>query len=194
MLFAMTEQVETQQQNEDETSVWIRTQPSEDGSTYVVTLEATEDIRVVLTPKRAYEHAAGVMAVVARADYFCAVLRQMIERLGLDESESKQTVLALQADLPMIEPGLTEPLSFVGVIGKSRSTGQFVPFLNVSVGDEELGTWDLESARSHALAVLETVEGANLDAAFYRIMRGAVGVGEGTARQAVHDLGNFRSE
>jgi hypothetical protein len=191
MLFAMTEQAETQ---EEETSVWIRTQPSEDGSTYVVTLEATQDIAVVLTPTKAYQHAAGLMAVVARAEYFCAVMRQMTERLGLDESDASQTILALQADMPLIEPGLTEPLSFVGVIGKTRSTGQFVPYLNVSIGDEELGTWDLESARSHALAVLEIVEGANLDAAYYRIMRGSVGVEEGHARQAVYDLSNFRAE
>lgn len=168
-------------------AVWVRTEPSLDGRTYVVTVEASEDLACTLSPQEATQYALAVLTAASRADYDASVARQMTKVVG-----SKDAVLQLVTDLrrdrPPLDDSATAPLTFEpGVNSKHQ------PFLLLKLNGEPVGQWDVEDARSHALAVMEAVVCADLDSAYYRALTSLVGIEEPRARNVVEDLARWRS-
>jgi hypothetical protein len=168
-------------------SFLINTEPSLDGKTYVVTLSLSDDFALTLTPPRAMAYSNGLLAAVADAEYDHAILRQVTEKLGLDERTAMELVADVRKDRPAREAA---GLRFVsGVSQRLRE-----PFVQVQgvVSDRPYGQLDAAAARRHALHVIEAVPAADLDAGYYRTLRSLVGVDEGVARQCVEDIGAHR--
>lgn len=164
---------------------WINTEPTLDGKTYVVTLSVSQDFIVTLTPTRATAYASALLAACAQAEYDAAVFAQVTKRLRLGADEAVLLVQAMRGDrLPihasgiLFEPGVSE-----------RKKHPFVHFLK---DGDHLGQMDVPSARRHALHVLEAPANADLDALYYRVLRGFIGVDEPLARAAVGNIGEHR--
>lgn len=173
--------------NADHDAVWIKTEPTVDGSAYVVTIEASDDRSVVLTPDRALRYADAVLAYVARAEYDAAVVKQL-RNLVDDMQAVGQIVTDLRNDRPPIADDATAPLSFES--GVSAFTGE--AFLHIAIDGKKVGQWDIPDAKAHALEVLESVSVADLDSGYYRALRSRVGLDESRARQVIDDLGKWR--
>lgn len=182
---------EEQQQDDDVVAeVWVRTVV--DGKRYVVLLEASEGTTRKLTPQMALGYAGALYAAVARAQHMAAIMRQMTEKLGLSREDARETVLALHDDLPPIGRSATMPMFFHPAVG--IEDGKTVPVVVTGLVKENKarGYWTIEQAKEHALAVLDAVEAANLDSAYYQMLRGKVDLDENRARHAVADLANYR--
>lgn len=163
------------------TDIWIRTSPSIDGSTYVVTIEFDEDRAIVLDRDLATRYATTMLAAVQRADFDAAVFAQMIQRVDLQSTA--QLIQELRKDRPPLDDAATKPLRVdPGVNPKGK------PFLALFLDDEQVGQWDLKDARDHATAVMEAIEAADLDAAYYRALVGIIQVEEPLARTILSRL------
>lgn len=170
------------------TDIWIKTQPTIDGKTYAVTIEAGEDNSFGLDPTSAMEYAMQLLKAVQYADYDAAVIAQLNSRVGDHGKAAVGAVQDLRADRPDAPP--VGPLSFVP--GVSHRTGK--GFLTIHLNGKPVGQWDLGPARLHALSVLEAVISADLDAAYHRYLTGTIGLEDGTARAAVDGLATFRED
>lgn len=169
----MTEQPETE-------GFWIRTEPTIDGATYVVTLSVNEDLSFTLTPTRATAYATKLLTAVAQAEYDAAVLHQMVS-LGLEAEVAAQLILDLRGDRVELEAaGLRfDP----GVSARAQH-----PFIHFIWRGEPIAQMDTPSARRHALHVLEAPAAADLDALYLKVLRGQIGLDEGRARNVVAAL------
>lgn len=173
--------------DDDEKAIWIKTEPSVDGSTYVVSLELGDDRAVVMTPERAMAHASVILAAAQRAEYDAAVVTQMRDKVPLEAIG--QLVGDLRKDRPPLDGEAIAPMEVEPAVSAKAH-----PFLVVSIAGEEWGQWAVPAARAHAMNLLEAVQAADLDAAYYRALTGLVGLEEGTARQVIEDLANHRQE
>lgn len=175
---------------EEESGVWIISEPTVDGSAYVVTLAADDDTAITLDRERATIYAFGVLDAAHRAAYDAAVFAQLTRKLGLDDETAGLTIVDLRKDRPPLPPETTAPI----VLDPGVSNRDQKPFLALSVNGKRVGQWTVEDARQHALAVLETVVVADLDAGYYRALVGQIGIDSDTAQQVVQDIGNHREE
>lgn len=176
-------------QDEGAGVVWIKTDLALDDSGYVVTLEASDDVAVTLTPDRALKHAQGILAAAHRAAYDAAVGRQMTERFGLAMEQAMELVAMLRADRPPLDIADTAPLYLEPGVNKDLK-----PFLTLYINGEAVGQWDVDQAEQHAIWVLSMVGAADLDSAYHRMLVGQLEIDESQARQAIGDLANFREE
>jgi hypothetical protein len=167
--------------------VRISTEPSIDSKTYVVTLAASDDVAVILTPDRALQYALGILRAAHHAAYDAAVLRQMTIKVGVPMEAAAEVVGSLRADRPPLDHEATRPLRLEPGVNKHLE-----PFLVISVNGEQLGQWSVEDAEQHAMFVLSTVVVADLDSAYYRALTGLVNIEEPRARNIVADLANHR--
>lgn len=170
--------------------VWVKTEPSLDGKTYTVTLEATDDVAVVLDPDKAVRYAWGVLDAAHRAAYDAAVIRQMQGRLKLPMDVIGQLITDLRADRPDLDDGATYPFRLEP--GVAARNGKPFLALYLQGQDEQLGQWDFDDARQHALHVMESVKVADLDAAYRLALTSVVGIEDARALNVVDDLGNWR--
>lgn len=172
--------------NDDERDAfWIRTEPTVDGNAYIVTLSISEDHAVTLTPARANQYAGALLGAVAEAEYDAAIVQQMTDKLSLDMATTAQLIRDMRAERTQkLAAGLTfEP----GVSQRKQH-----PFVMIVRDGQPIGQLDAPAARRHALHVLEAVPVADLDAAYLKVLRGIVGTPEGTARQVIADIDNYR--
>jgi hypothetical protein len=180
----------TEQQQDEVTEVWVKTEW--DVARYVVVLETSDGYKRTLTPDRALAYAAGLYTAVARAEHMAAIMRQMTETLGLTREDARDTVLGLHDDLPPLNHKATAPMMFHPAVGLQDGKTVPVVMTGLEKNDEPSGYWTIEQAKEHALGVLDAVEAANLDNAYYRSLVGSVGIDENRAHHAVADLVNHR--
>lgn len=173
-------------EHDHESAVWIRTEPTIDGTGWMVTMELDADHTLALDRAAAMECAYVILGAAAYAEYDASVLRQMRTRVK-DEKSAMQLVVDLRKDRPDLDWTLMAPFSLVpGVNSKAE------PFLTVHMKGEPVGQWSLPDARTHALTILEALVVADLDAAYLRCLKGVVGLEDSTARNVVGDLQDFR--
>lgn len=170
--------------------VWIKTEPLIDGSGYMVTLDASEDVSVSLTPAEAFRHAQGILAAAHRAAYDAAVMRQLIRKLHIDDMAAMEFVMSMRKDRPPLAPEDTAPIWLEP--GVTRPP-EMRPFLVQSVNGEKVGQWDIDQAERHARAVLAMSGVADLDSGYLRALR-TIGIEEYRAHNVIDDLKNFREE
>lgn len=156
---------------------------------YVATLSVDADQTRVLTPAESIRYAAAVLDAAARAEYDGAVFAQMSGIDGIGTQSAAMLVLDLRKDRPPLDGDALTPL---GLEPSVNPEGK--PFLVVSIAGEKVGQWTPAEARGHALNVLEVVAAVDLDSAYYRLLRGIVGLDEHRARNIVSELGNHRPE
>src|SRR5438093_11572668 len=131
--------------------VRINTEPTIDGSAYVVTLQASDDVAVTLTPDRALQYALGILRAAHHAAYDAAVLRQMTS-INIKMEAAAEVVSTLRKDRPPLDHDATRPLRLDPGVNRYLE-----PFLIVSVNDDRVGQWSVEDAEQHAMFVLSTV-------------------------------------
>lgn len=169
----------------DEQMIWVRTEPSVDGTTYVASVEFSGDRAIVLTPERATAYTRAVLDAAGRAEYDSAVFDQMKSKVEVDAVA--QVILDLRKDRPPLDVEATAPLRLdPGVNSKGK------PFLGLFVDDKQIGQWDVDDARQHAMHVMEAPLAADLDAAYRRVLMGMVGLDRAVAENVVDDLGKHR--
>lgn len=172
----MTEQTET---------VWVRTEPTADGTGYMVTVNVTDDHAQTLGPAKAVQYARRLLAAANAAMYDAAVARQL-QHLGVPMEAIAQAIIDLRKDRPAdVSP--TDPLTLEPGINEHLD-----PFLAIKFRDEQIGQWSPSDAYDHAMNVLGAITTADLDHGYYRILVGVVGLPEHTARAAVDNLAEFR--
>jgi hypothetical protein len=167
-------------------AVWVKTEPTVDGSAYVVTLEASDDVAVTLDPERALRYAWGVLDAAHRAAYDAAIVKQLTA-IGVEVQAAAVVVNDVRVDRPPLDSASTEPMDFEPGVAAGGE-----PFLVVLINGERVGQWTVQDARGHALAILESVVVADLDGGYYRALIGGVGLDENRARQVVQDVGEHR--
>lgn len=169
----------------DEEGLWIRSEPTHDGTAYVVTLSIDADFAVTLTPTRALAYASALLAAVADAEYDAAIVQQVMAALGLDLEHAFQLVNDMRAERPA---RAASGLTFVpGVSARAKH-----PFIILEREGKPIAQLEVGSARRHAMHVLEAPTGADLDSAYYKVLRGLVGLDEARARNVVEDIVNHR--
>lgn len=174
-----------QEHSHDEGAAWIHTEPTPDGTGYMVTLSVDEDRSISLERPTAMEYAYTVLKVVACAEYDAAVLKQMTKRVNRESAA--QLVVDLRKDRPEPDFTVMAPLSLAeGVTSAGKA------FVIVKKDGEPVGQWDLKQAREHALGIIESLVVAELDEAYLRCLKGVVGVETGIAQAMVNDLQEFR--
>jgi hypothetical protein len=171
----------------EESMVWIKTEPSLDGSTYVVTVEVSADRAIILSPESAPRYAMTILAAVARAEYDAAVYRQMSAVMPDDKRAVGGLISDLRADRPDIDLSATAPLEIRPGVNKDAE-----PFLTVLIEDEPVGQWTIADANEHVLVALQVSAVADLDAGYYRVLTGIVGIEPDRARTIIDDLQHHR--
>lgn len=167
-------------------TVWIKTEPSVDGKTYVVSVAFSDDRSIVLTPDSSLRYASAVLAAAQRAEYDAAVFKQM--RKLVDVEHAAQLIIDLRRDRPLLDSSPLAPMRLEpGVNSEAK------PFLAVFIDDQQVGQWDVPDAREHALGVLEAVTAAELDAGYFRALVGIINLDEARARHVIEDVGLYRS-
>ncbi len=178
---------ETDETTENAGEVWVKSDVASDG-TYVVTIEAGPDDVRSLDRDAALRYAAAVLATAQRAEFDAAVLALLTNRLGLDLQAAGWFVGSLRNDRPAINPADTAPLVLEPGIAMRPPHPAFIKIL---IHGKVVGQWEVVDARSHALHVLETLEGADLDAGLFRHLM-AMDLDEGRARNVVADVLHWR--
>lgn len=130
-----------------------------------------------------------VVSAICRAEYDVAVVRQMAEILGDTERE---VGTAFIAEMRSQRGDFQHQPMFKGlrmIPGVAFDTGE--PFIAIARDDEILGQWTVQDARAHALGLLEALEIARLDSAYFAMMQ-RMDVDTDMAAIAINDLGRFR--
>jgi hypothetical protein len=169
-------------------AIWVISDVAPDG-TYVVTVQAGDDVAITLDRNRAIRYALTVIDASARAQYDAAVFAQMAG-MGLDERTAVEPVIQLRADRPPLDNDATAPLRFEPIV-TSRTKR---PAVHVHLGGKAISEWGPVDAAGHALHVLEVAVGVDLDAAYRRILIGTIGLDDASARAAVGDIANYRAQ
>jgi len=179
------QRVVPQEHSHEDGDAWIHTEPTPDGTGYMVTLIVDEDRSISLERPVAMEYAYTVLKVVSYAEYDAAVLKQITQRV--DRESAMQIVVDLRKDRPEPDFAVMTPLSLEpGVNTRGEA------FVVVKKDGEQVGTWSVEQAREHALTILEAISVAELDEAYLRCLKGVIGVEGHIAQAMVGDLQEFR--
>lgn len=168
---------------------WVRTEPTLDGKSWMVTLEFDQDKALALAGStQVFGYVTGVMDACGRAEYDAAVYHQMTD---LDKGEgSEQRALHIVRDLRQDRPDL--PV-FNGVLALEPGVNaRREPFLTLKWNDEPFAQWETHNARQHAMHILDAFVVADHDAAYLRYLRTNIGLEEGVARAVVAKLADFR--
>lgn len=174
--------------SDEEDSVWIKTEPSVDGATYMVTVEIDEDRAIPLTPESAPRYAMTILQAIARAEYDAAVFKQL-GALIPDKQAVAGMITDLRKDRPDIDTSATKPLEIEPGVNQ-----QGKPFLSVLIDGKKVGQWTMPDAREHVLTALTVSAVADLDAGYYRALTGLIGLDETRARNVVDDLQHHRED
>jgi hypothetical protein len=162
-----------------------------DGGGYaaVVTLAGGPD-PLVLNPTGALRYTRAVARVAACAEHDAAVIRQL-QALGLDLEQAAGLVATeVRPDRPAFDDGATRPYRFRPVV----SVNGLAALVQVDWPDGQGAQLEAAAAMQHALAVLECIAAAELDAGYLAMLVDKLGMSQLRAQAAVDDLGRFRAE
>lgn len=167
-------------------AIWVISDVAPDG-TYVTTVQASDDVAVVLDRDRALAYAVALYTAVGYAEYDAAVLAQLTT-LGVGDRMAAECVADLRDDRAPVDDAATAPLRFVPLVTAAKRE----PALFVEVGGKRIAQWTTADGRQHAGHVLDICAGVDLDAAYFRFLRGPVGLDDDRARAVVESLGEHR--
>jgi hypothetical protein len=178
--------------SENDGMIWFRTEPTPDGKGYMITVDFDDDHSVALNRSEALAYASDVITAVARAEYDAAVMNQMAPKFD-DLATPFQLVKDMRADRP--------EFTGLGDLGLEPSAAmdslpdggvRFRPFIAIYFKSEKIGQWDSQTAREHAIGLLEVAAVCDLDAAYVRELVGMVGLSHDAAVGVVNDLMRHR--
>lgn len=168
-------------------AIWVISDVAPDG-TYVVTIQAGPDRAITLDRTQATAYVTAVLTAAVYAEYDAAVIVQHVT-LGLNLSAAARVIQDMRADRAPVDDAATGPLRFEPIVTAANRD----PAVLVSLDGQRVAQWTAEDTKGHALHVLEVLAGVDLDAAYYRYLRGSVRLDEDRARALVGDLGHHRA-
>lgn len=143
---------------------------------------------VDMTYKLAISWARHVLSACAAAEYDATVLKQLSQLDGITEVMASHVVMEMREDRQAFVPDpILRGLALVPGVSHRSKEG----FLAIVKDGEPIGQWDLEDGRKHALTMLEAMEVAPLDGAYYRTLL-KTEVDPPLARMIVSDLAAYR--
>jgi hypothetical protein len=155
------------------------------GGTYVVTVQAGPDHAATLTRDDALAYAVTVFEAATRAEYDAGVVAQLTAT-GMSIVLAGSVVTDLRADRPpLVDAG--HPLTYEPIVTAIKRE----PALLVCRDGERIAQWTPADARSHAGNVLSVLAAVDLDAAYRRLLVGAIGLDDERARALVGQLGQY---
>lgn len=169
----------------DET-IWITTELDLQGR-YMLAVHFDDDHSIHLGRQSAFEYAHAILTAVQVAEYDAALFGQLMEK-GNDEAAAATILQDFRAKRPKPNFAGYEPFSLEPGVSLFTKKG----FLTVILNGERAGQWELDAARQHAMAAIESLIITDLDETYYKLLREKIGLEEGTARQVVADLVRFR--
>lgn len=135
-----------------------------------------------LVPREALEYAAGFVAAATTAEHDTAVFRLLTERVGI---EPRQVAELIGRDL---RPDRVDRSAATDPIELRPAVGQHGPFVGMWLDGQQVGELRPADAREHALAVLDTLAAADLDASLRRMLVGPLGLDEARASAVIRSL------
>jgi hypothetical protein len=177
---------DTQEQNTPH-AIWVISDVAPDG-TYIATVQISDDIAIALDHAAGVRYATTVLAVAARAQFDAAAYAQMTKGATVEPATAKHTIADLRGDRPSLDAAATAPFDLRPGV---NAAGE--PFIGLWLPGKQLGQWSVADARQHAVDVLEVLEGAALDDAYYQLLL-TTGLAERKARYMVADLANWRHQ
>lgn len=161
--------------------IWVRSEVLPNG-TYGVGLNVGEDRAWVLDRDQAVAYAVTCCARATEVEHDAAVFDLLTKRVGISERDAAATVLKdIRPNRPD-EHAATEPLHFIGGLGRRG------PFLNMMLDGKQVGQLTPADLRDHAMGVLNVIAAADLDAALRTVLVGQFGLDDDTARAVVGSL------
>jgi hypothetical protein len=181
--------------------LWVSSDRAPNGNgVYVTTVSLGDDITLTLTRDQAVRYVTTVVGVAERAVHDAAVLGQLCAVANPANPRDPDTMRAaavivaeLRNDRPPLDDAATRPLLYRS--GVSGLTGK--PFVQVAVPSRRDGAaaqLDITNVYEHAMHVLTCAHTVDLDAAYYRLLRGQMDTDDNTAAGAVADLGSYRDD
>jgi hypothetical protein len=171
-------------------TLWVASRLQADGGSYgaVVTLAGGPE-PLVLNPTGALRYARAVTRAAACADHDAAVIRQL-QALVLDLDQAAELVAhEVRPDRPAFDDGATRPYRFRPLVGMAG----LVALVQLDWPGGEGAQMEAAGAMQHALAVLECIAAAELDAGYLAMLTAKLGMSKLRAQAAVDDLGRFRT-
>lgn len=173
--------------DDHDSTIWVKTSLNPMTNSYFVEIEYDADRSRSVTPARAMAYAATVFQLAQQAEHDAAVFSQMILTLGIAEMEVARLIEDLRKDRPPLNTDVLKPLGLTpGVTIKGK------PFLALLLDDVQVGQWSPTDAREHAAYLLECVQAADMDSAYFRMLTGVIGVEPARALNVISDLGKHR--
>lgn len=171
----------------DDQGLWVRSEVMPDG-TYGVGINVGADRSWALDRDQAVAYAVACIARATEVEHDAAVLK-LLTSLGLPEKTSAELIVNDIRPDRADDQKATAPLAFYPALG--RIVG---PFLRIQLDGDETGTVTPADLRDHAVAVLQAISAADLDANLRKVLVGPVGLPEHTARAVISDLSNHWPE
>jgi hypothetical protein len=162
--------------------LWITTEWIDGAYRPVLTL--TNDLSFTLTKTRATAYAQAAIAAACDAEYDAGVMKQLTQRLSLDDSAAGAMIMSLRRNRPTREAAGVTFTGGVSAFDKS-------PFVSLHHGAQALGQMTPAQARRHAIHALEGWTGGELDTAYANALK-ETGLDEERIGQVVHAAGEFR--
>ncbi len=151
-------------------------------------LSFDDDFSRTLDAEDAHAYVAALFVACEQAEHDAAVVGQFRNKLTMDAPTTAQFVNELRRLRPALDHHATRPLLFLP--GVSAANGK--PFIDVHHHGKQIGQWDIDVARDHALHVLRTVYCAPLDTAYRNYLIGQVHIEPGRANHMLMDLAEHR--
>lgn len=169
-------------------TLWVNGAITEAGC-YALAVFVDEDRAVTLDTRDAvYAYASTIIAACERAEFDAAIVAQMTRKLQMPVEMATSMVADLRSERPPLNEAAIAPFRLLP--GVSATSGK--PFLGLFVGGRQVGQWDPDDGRQHAMHIMTGAEVVELDTAYYRYMVEKVGTEPGRARSVISDLANFR--
>jgi hypothetical protein len=170
---------------DEDDSMWISTGWDEEKAYYVpiLTIQGTP---ITLTKARATAYAQAAIAAAADAEHDAMIVKQLTERLSLDQDAAVAVMAKGRETRPPREAS-----GFTWTGGVSLFSGQ--PFVSIHFKELALGQMDPASARRHGMHALEAQVGAENDTSYAYALKGT-GLGWPEVTQVVAAAGEYRQE
>lgn len=176
-----------QSDSESGPGLWVVTQPGADGR-YQLVVHFDDDNSLSLSREAAHRYAAAILSATARAEFDAAVLALLTVEIGMPVNQAGEVIQDLREKRAAADDEATAPARFhPGVSARTQK-----PFLDLFLNGKQLCQLDSPAAREHAMYVMETVQGQELDNDLFDYLTKVITLDPMHARSLIAGLATVR--
>lgn len=172
-------------------TIWVRTEPTPDGSAFMATISIGDDVVIGLDVESMGHYVANLTRVLTRAEYDALVFEQVAQVSGGTEQEILDDVEIVLRELRKKRDTIEWPSGW-RLTFRDGVNPQGDGFIAIAVDGTMIGQWTPEELRGHRNAVLEAVATAQLDENYLEVLMTMMDLPEDAARNAVDSLKEMR--